>query len=194
MKDEGCTSIFVVNDKEVYGAGLAANIVRAAEGLGLEVAADDAIDPRAANYRSFGDKMRSLGADCFAYAGITANNAVQLFKDIEAANPDAKVLMGSDAVAEPAFTDPKEGGLPPDVAKRVTVTAVGLAPKDYPPEGQKFFDDYQAKYGKGDPGQYAIFGYEAMALVLDAIERAGDQGNDRAAVLEQIMTTRIARA
>jgi len=190
MKDQGCASAFVVNDKEVYGAGLADNIVMAAEGIGLEIAADEAIDPRAPNYRSLASKMTGSGADCFAYAGITANNAVQLFKDIAAANPDAKVLMGSDAVAEPAFTDPKEGGLPPDVAKRVTVTAVGLAPKDYPPAGQKFFDDYKAAYGAGDPGQYAIFGFEAMSLILDAIERAGDQGTDRAAVLEQIMTTK----
>jgi branched-chain amino acid transport system substrate-binding protein len=190
MKDEGCSSAFIVNDKEVYGAGLADNLVRAAEGIGLDIAGDEAIDPRAPNYRSLATKMASAGADCFAYAGITANNAVQLFKDMAAANPDAKVLMGSDAVAEPAFTDPKEGGLPPDVAERVTVTAVGLAPKDYPPAGQKFFDDYKAAYGPGDPGQYAIFGYEAMSLILDAIERAGDQGNDRAAVLEQIMSTK----
>jgi branched-chain amino acid transport system substrate-binding protein len=189
LKDEGCTSAFIANDKEVYGAGLADNIARAAEGLGLEIAANEAIDPKAPNYRSLASRMASAGADCFAYAGITANNAVQLFKDIAAGNPDAKALMGSDAVAEPAFTDPEEGGLPPDVAGRVTLTAVGLAPEDYPPAGQKFFEDYEAAYGAGDPGQYAIFGYEAMALVLDAIERAGDQGTDRAAVLEQIMST-----
>jgi branched-chain amino acid transport system substrate-binding protein len=190
MQDEGCSSAFIANDKEVYGAGLAENIERAAEGIGLEIAANEAIDPKAPNYRSLAGRMAAAGADCFAYAGITANNAVQLFKDIAAGNPDATVLMGSDAVAEPAFTDPKEGGLPPDVAKRVTVTAVGLAPEDYPPAGQKFFEDYEAAYGAGDPGQYAIFGYEAMALVLDAIERAGDEGTDRAAVLEQIMTTK----
>jgi branched-chain amino acid transport system substrate-binding protein len=190
MKDEGCTAAFVANDKEVYGAGLADNIERAADSLGLKIAANEAIDPKAPNYRSLASRMASSGADCFAYAGITANNAVQLFKDIAAGNPDAKVLMGSDAVAEPAFTDPKEGGLPPDVAKRVTLTAVGLAPKDYPPAGQKFFEDYEAAYGAGDPGQYAIFGYEAMSLVLDAIKRAGGDGTDRAAVLEQIMSTK----
>lgn len=190
MKDQGCSSAFVVNDKEVYGAGLAKNLIAAADRLGVQVAGDEAIDPKAPNYRSLAQKMHSSGADCFAYAGITANNAVQLFKDMAAANPDAKVLMGSDAVAEPAFTDPKEGGLPPDVAKRVTLTAVGLAPQDYPPAGQKFFKDYEAAYGAGDPGQYAIFGYEAMSLVLDAIKRAGDEGTDRAAVLDQIMNTK----
>ena len=69
------------------------------------------------------------------------------------------------------------------------MTAVGLAPKDYPPAGQKFFEDYKAKYGGGDPGQYAIFGFESMGLVLDAIKRAGDQGNDRAAVVQRVFAT-----
>ena len=189
-KDQGCTTLFVANDKEVYGSGLGKNIVSGAEKLGLKVASNEAIDPRAANYRSLAQKMNSSGADCFAFAGITANNAVQLFKDVAAANPDAEALLGSDAVAEPAFTDPKEGGLPPDVAKRVTVTAVGLAPQDYPPAGQQFFKDYAAEFGKGDPGQYAIFGFESMSLMLDAIKRAGDQGNDRKAVNEQIFSTK----
>ena len=121
----------------------------------MEVAGNEGFDSKAANYRSLGEKIESSGADCFAYAGNTANNAVQLFKDVAAANPDAKVLLGSDAVAEPGFTDPKEGGLPADVAKRVTVTAVGLAPEDYPPEGQEFFTDYEKEYGDKQPGQYA---------------------------------------
>ena len=190
MKDRGCTSIFIANDKEVYGAGLAKNIDRAATGIGMEVAGNEGFDPKAANYRSLGEKISSSGADCFAYAGNTANNAVQLFKDVAAANPDAKVMMGSDAVAEPGFTDPAEGGLPADVAKRVTVTAVGLAPEDYPPEGQEFYTDYEKEYGDKQPGQYAIYGYEAMSLVLDAIKRAGDDGDEREAVVEQLFATK----
>ena len=190
MKDRGCSAIWISNDKEVYGAGLSKNIERAADSIGLKVAGNEGFDSKAANYRSLGAKIDSAGADCFAYAGNTANNAVQLFKDVAAANPDTKALLGSDAVAEPAFTDPKEGGLPPAVAKRVTVLAVGLAPKDYPPAGQEFFSDYEKKFGDKEPGQYAIYGYEAMSLVLDAIKRAGDDGDDREAVVEQIFATR----
>jgi branched-chain amino acid transport system substrate-binding protein len=190
MKNSGCTAAWISNDKEVYGAGLAENIANAADTIGLEIAGNEGFDVRAPNYRSLGEKINSSGADCFAYAGNTANNAVQLFKDVAAANPDAKALLGSDAVAEPAFTDPGEGGLPESVAKRVTVLAVGLAPEDYPPEGQEFFRAYEQRFGDKQPGQYAIYGYEAMALVLDAIKRAGDQGDDRAAVIEQIFGTR----
>ena len=190
MKERGCSSGYILNDKEVYGAGLAKNIETGADAIGLEIAGNEGFDSKAANYRSLGQKIKASGADCFAYAGNTANNAVQLFKDVAAANPQAKVLLGSDAVAEPAFTDPKEGGLPEEVSKRVTVLAVGLAPEDYPPAGQEFFTDFETKYGDKDPGQYAIYGFEAMSLVIDAIKRAGDDGADRKAVLEQIFATK----
>ena len=55
------------------------------------------------------------------FSGITANGAVQLYKDVSAAVPDAK-LYGPDGVAEPGFADPKEGGIPADVANKVKVT------------------------------------------------------------------------
>jgi branched-chain amino acid transport system substrate-binding protein len=190
MKDKGCTAAWISNDKEVYGAGLAKNIHRAADSIGLKIAGDEGFDSKAANYRSLASQMSPSGADCFAYAGNTANNAVQLFKDVAAANPDMKALLGSDAVAEPAFTDPKEGGLPTDVSKRVTVLAVGLAPKDYPPAGQRFFTDYEKKFGDKEPGQYAIYGYEAMSLVLDAIERAGADGAKRDAIVKEVFATK----
>jgi branched-chain amino acid transport system substrate-binding protein len=172
MKEDGCTKVQLTNDKEVYGAGLASNIESAAEAQGLEIIANDAIDKNAPNYRSLAQKAKGAGADCFIYSGITANNAVQLYKDFSAALPDAK-LYGPDGVAESGFADPKEGGIPADVASKVKVSVATLSPDEYPPEGQEFFTQFEEKYGEPNPDPYAIYGYEAMRLALDAIERSG---------------------
>jgi branched-chain amino acid transport system substrate-binding protein len=172
MKQEGCTKVALTNDKEVYGAGLARNIELSAEQQQLELTGNDAIDKNAANYRSLAQKAKAAGADCFAYAGITANNAVQLFKDFAAALPDAK-LYGPDGVAESGFVSEKDGGIPADLNPRVKVTVATLAPEEYPPEGQEFFSQFTEKYGVDNPDPYAIYGYEAMKLALDAIERSG---------------------
>jgi branched-chain amino acid transport system substrate-binding protein len=172
MKEDGCTKVQLTNDKEVYGAGLASNIESAAEAQGLEIIANDAIDKNAPNYRSLAQKAKGAGADCFVYSGITANNAVQLYKDFSAALPNAK-LYGPDGVAESGFADPKEGGIPADVAAKVKVTVATLSPDEYPPEGQEFFTQFEEKYGEPNPDPYAIYGYEAMRLALDAIERSG---------------------
>ena len=172
MQEDGCTKVFMTNDKEVYGAGLARNIEAAAEAVSLEVVANEEIDKNAPNYRSLASSAAGDGADCFIYSGITANNAVQLFKDFSAALPDAK-LYGPDGVAESGFADPKEGGIPAEVAAKTKVTVATLSPDEYPPEGQEFFTQFEEKYGEANPDPYSIYGYEAMRLALDAIERSG---------------------
>src|SRR3954452_12328426 len=171
MKEDGCTKVQLTNDKEVYGAGLAKNIDLAAKAQGLTIISNESIDKNAANYRSLAQKAKAAGADCFVYAGITANNAVQLYKDFSAAIPAAK-LYGPDGVAESGFVDPKEGGIPADVQGKVNVFVATLNPDSYPPDGQEFFKAYSQKYGEDQPDPYAIYGYEAMRLALDAIDRS----------------------
>jgi branched-chain amino acid transport system substrate-binding protein len=189
MADDGCRRVYIVNDKEVYGQGLAKATEAALPGNGLELVANEGYDPKAANYRSLGSKIEGSGADCFFGSIIVDNNGVQLFKDVAAAAPDIK-LYGPDGVATAGFTDPAEGGIPANVQARTKATVATLAPDEYPPEGQKFFDDYRKEYGGGTPDPYAIYGYEAMAVILDSIRRAGDRGNDRQAVIDAFFNTK----
>jgi branched-chain amino acid transport system substrate-binding protein len=189
MKKDGCTTTYILNDKEVYGAGLARNIEASAKEQGLEVAGNEGIDPKAPNFRSQASTIADAGADCFVFSGITANGAVQLYKDVSAAVPDAK-LYGPDGVAESGFADPKEGGIPADVAAKTKVTVATLSPDQYPEEGQKFFSDFEAEYGEPNPDPYAIYGYEAMKLVMDTCEELGPDCSDRAAMIEALFNTK----
>ena len=172
MQEDGCTKVQLTNDKEVYGAGLAQAVVDSAKTHGLDVISNEGIDKNAANYRSLASKAAGEGADCFAFSGITANNAVQLFKDFAAALPKAK-LYGPDGTCESGFVDPKKGGIPADVAARYKCTSPTLPTSELPPEGKAFFTDYAKKYGDNSPDPYSIYGYEAMRLALDAIQRSG---------------------
>jgi branched-chain amino acid transport system substrate-binding protein len=188
-KEEGCASAYILNDKEVYGSGLASNVELSAEKVGLEIKGNDGIDKNAPNYRSLGSKIKGTGAECFIYCGITANNAVQLFKDMAVALPEG-ALLGPEGVGETGFFDSSEGGLPPDVASRVLITIPGVAPEEYPPAGQEFLKAYEAEYGEKNPDRYAVYGYESMSLLLDSIKRAGENGGDRAAVVDQLLATK----
>jgi branched-chain amino acid transport system substrate-binding protein len=188
MKEDGCKNVFIVNDKEVYGQGLSKVVEGNAPDAGIKVAGNDGYDPKASNYRSLASKIKGTGADCFFGSIIVDNNGVQLYKDVYAGVPGIK-MYGPDGVAETTFTDPKEGGVPDDVAKDIKITVATLSQDKYPPEGQKFFDDYKAQFGKA-PETYAIYGYESMSLVLDAMKRAGDKANDKAAVNDAIHSTK----
>ena len=179
MKDEGVTKLYILNDKEVYGKGIADAVEKIAKEQGLEVLGNEGIDTKAANFRSLASKINSSGADGFFFGGITQNKGVQLFKDINAANPDLK-LFGPDGIADSPFYE-KVGS---KIEKQSYVTAPTLDPKEYPPAAQDFFKEFKAKYGK-DPEPYAIYGYEAMAVTLEAIKNAGEKGNDRQAVVDE---------
>jgi branched-chain amino acid transport system substrate-binding protein len=189
MKKDGCTKPYILNDKEVYGAGLARNIESSAKEQGMEVAGNEGIDPKAPNFRSQASTIKDAGADCFVFSGVTPNGAVQLYKDVAAAVPDAK-LYGPDGVSNPEFFNPDEGGVPADVASRVKVTVATLSPDQYPPEGQKFFDDFSAKYGEDNPDPYAIYGYEAMKLVLDTCKELGSDCSDRQKLIDALYATK----
>ncbi|MGI8778894.1 MAG: branched-chain amino acid ABC transporter substrate-binding protein [Solirubrobacteraceae bacterium] len=188
MADEGCRRVFVVHDPELYGVGLARNIQHSADEIRLRVLGNRRMNPRAGDYRSLARTIQARGADCVGFAGTTPNNAVQLFKDLAAGVPGAK-LFGTDGVAEPTFGDAREGGVPREVAERMLITAPTLAPSLYPKAGQEFVAAYVREYG-ARPEPWAIYGYESMDLVLDAIERAGVRGSDRKAVLAELRSTR----
>jgi branched-chain amino acid transport system substrate-binding protein len=189
MDEDGCRTAGILNDKEVYGAGLARNIESSARELGLEVATNEGIDPKAPNFRAQAASLKSMGVDCFVFAGVTPNGAVQLFKDVSAALPDAK-LYGPDGVSNPEFFVTDEGGIPADVAAKVKVTVATLSPDQYPPDGQRFFDEYKATYDVPSVDPYAIYGYEAMTLVLDTCEQLGPDCADKAAMIEALFTTK----
>jgi branched-chain amino acid transport system substrate-binding protein len=178
QKDQGCKKTYILNDKEVYGKGIAVQVQNIAKAQGLQIAGNDGIDTKAANFRSLATKIKSSGADCMFFGGITQNKGVQVFKDVAAANPTMK-LFGPDGVAESAFAT-KLGSA---VEKNTYITNPTLDPKLYPPAAQDFFKKFKAKFGN-DPQPYAIYGYEAMKVALLAIQNAGDKGNDKQAVID----------
>jgi branched-chain amino acid transport system substrate-binding protein len=184
MEEQEVQKLYVTDDKEVYGAGVAKTTSDAAKRRGIEVVDGGGIDPKAPNYRAIAAKVKSSGADAFFFGGITQNNAVQLYKDVGAAVPDIK-LFGPDGVAESEFTN----DIPEGLQDQTYITVATINPKDYPPKGQKFFDDFRAQHKEKVVQPYAIYGFEAMDLCLSAIEDAGDEGNDRQAVIDAAFNT-----
>jgi branched-chain amino acid transport system substrate-binding protein len=169
-KSAGCKSVTVWNSKTTYSAGLARNVEMVGPKQGVKVDSNDGIDPKAANYRSLAAKIK---ADCFIFTGEIESNGIQAIKDAAAVVKGG--LYGGDGIVLNDTADPKKG-LPANVGARFKGTIATLDPAEFGPEGKKFFEDYVAKYGGGQPDPYAIYGYEAMALMLDAIDRAQKDG------------------
>lgn len=89
-------------------------------------------------------------------------------------------IVGTDALLPPFSTGP------PSPAMRFTSAAQD--PSQLPPPGQRFADAYRSHYGHA-PGRYAAYGYEAMAVILDSIRRAGADGAQRRPVIDAFFHT-----
>jgi branched-chain amino acid transport system substrate-binding protein len=188
MKANGCQNVALTNDKDTYGAGLARLVQLQSKKAGIHLLGNQGIDKTAANYRSLAAKFKSQKADCFLFAGVTANGAVQLYKDVNAALPNAK-LYGPDGVCESGLTNPKSHGIPASVGKHFQCTVATLNLASYP-GGKKFLAAYNAAYHNAHPDPYAIYGYEAGSLFVDTLKRLGNRATNKAAVLAALFATK----
>ncbi len=184
MKQAGCTKVAVANDKEAYGQGLAQLIELEKGYYGVTVASNTGIDPTAPNFRSYAATVKGEGADCFFFAGIVSNGAVQITKDVHSAIPTAKIF-GGDGVCTDSYTAASKGGVPAAIAPLIQCTVATQDLAAYP-GGKQFLAAYKAKYGPTPPDPYAIYGYEAMKLGLDTIASLGSNGNNKADVLKAL--------
>ena len=184
MKQAGCTKVAVANDKEAYGQGLATLLELEKGFYGVTVASNTGIDPTAPNFRSYAATVKGEGADCFFFAGIVSNGAVQITKDVHAAVPTAKIF-GGDGVCTDSYTAASKGGVPASIDPLLQCTVATQNLPSYP-GGTQFLSAYKAKYGVANPDPYAIYGYEAMKLGLDTIAGLGANGNNKADVLKAL--------
>jgi branched-chain amino acid transport system substrate-binding protein len=185
MKEDGCKTVTLWNDKSTYGAGLARNIKQSAQSEGLTIENEQGTDKNSPNYRSIASKIKS---DCFVFSGVTGENGVQVFKDVAKAAPNAK-LYGPDGVTEESFSNPKKGGIPASVGARTKTTVATLGVEDLP-AAKPILEKYKTKYKTQTVDPYGIYGYETMSLALDVLKRAGAKANDRAEVVKQLFATK----
>jgi branched-chain amino acid transport system substrate-binding protein len=186
LEEEDIESVYVLDDKETYGKGLADQFQKAAEDAGIEILGREGIDGSASNYRSLMNKINQADPEAIYFGGIIENNAAQLIKDkVGAGMPNDEVLfVGPDGI----FVDEllEQAG---DAAEGIYVTFGGLPESELSAEGQEFVETYESKYD--DQIQpYTAYAYEAANVMLDAIERASEGGEvSRETVLQEIFAT-----
>jgi len=186
VKSLGATTVYILDDQELYGKGVADNFEATAIEIGLTVVGHEGIDPKAADYKALMTMISTSNAggppDAIYVGMVVDNNASQLLKDkvtIMGDNESVKYI-GPDGIQTQFFID--EAGA--DVAEGVYATVTGVGLDKLPPAGLQFVKDYTAKFGAlTEP--YAVYGYETMNVALKAIEdvcAAGGDPTDRAAV------------
>src|SRR5215211_4967863 len=186
MEEKGVESVYILDDKETYGKGLADQVQQSADELGIQVIGREGVDTTAANFRSVMNKIAQEDPDAIYFGGIIENNAAQLVKDKIGAgmSNDDVLFIGPDGIFLDEFLS--QGGA---AAEGAYITFGGLPESELSDKGQQFVQEYESRYDdKVQP--YTAYAYEAANVMLDAIERASKDGEvTREAVLQQIFAT-----
>ena len=173
----------VLHDTEPFGRGVALPFADRCRELGIEVVGEPiGIEAKREEYSELAEWVAASGAGLVFYGGIIQNGAGPLSRDVRTAAPEAK-MMGSDALFEEAFmADAGEYAevLPPS-------RSAGVPPALLEGPGKAFYRRYVERFGK-EPEAYGASSYDAMGVVLQAIERVG--ASDRTAVVEAAFATR----
>jgi branched-chain amino acid transport system substrate-binding protein len=181
-------SVYILNDKESYGLGVATNFRNAAESLGIEVLGFDAYDPKQPSFEAVYTKIEATDPDAVFIGGLVDENSGQLINDKVAVlgpntpNPDDGVmLLLPDGFTTDAVFDPGEGGTAK--AEGAYFSVAGVPIDDFTGGGAEFASAFAETLG-GDPVEpYSLYGAQSAQIFLQAIEAAGF---DRAGIIEEI--------
>jgi branched-chain amino acid transport system substrate-binding protein len=185
MKDKlGVTSVYILDDKDAYGKGVADAFEEAANGIGLKVAGHTGWDANAQNYKALMTQVKATGADGIYIGGIACFNGGQVIKDkvsVVGDNDKVKLLVSDGFVLDSLFD---EAGA--DTLAGTYGSAPVLNPDDLSGAGKTFLDAYQAKYGA--PEVYTAYAAAAAQVLVDAIGRSDGSRED---VVAKVFATDI---
>jgi branched-chain amino acid transport system substrate-binding protein len=173
----GVKKVYVLDDNETYGKGVAELFAARCEEIGIQVLAHEHINAKATDFKSTMNKIKSLSPDLVYFGGTTQSKGGQIAKDMRQVGLDCK-LMVPEGCMEDAFIS---AAGPENVNDRCFVTFPGLPAQQLTGTGKEFYEKYKARY-KIEPEPYAVYGYEAGKVALTALKNAGKK--DRAAVVD----------
>jgi branched-chain amino acid transport system substrate-binding protein len=183
----GFKRVFILDDRQLYGKGIADVFEKTAKELGLQVVGHEGLESVDIDFRALLTKVKAANADLI-YGGFVIDSGgpqvIQQMKALGLFDAGAK-FMGPDGLYSPALV---EQATPTAVNNNVYVTFAGLPPDQLPTEmGKRFYTDYKAKY-KDEPIGWAMYAYQATLVTVDAIKRAG--AKDRAKILDALRNTK----
>ncbi|MFM7035911.1 MAG: branched-chain amino acid ABC transporter substrate-binding protein, partial [Planctomycetia bacterium] len=174
---QGARRVYILDDNEVYGKGIADLFDERCREIGIEVIGHDSIDAKAQEFKSLMARIKSAGPDLVYFGGTTQSKGGQLAKDMASAGITAS-LMVPDGCREQAFIDAAGAAI---LEGRCFVTFGGLPTERLSGKGADFVARYRSRFGEIPEG-YAVYGYEAAQVVLRAIRDAGVK--DRRAIAD----------
>jgi branched-chain amino acid transport system substrate-binding protein len=181
-KSLGVKKVFILNDKEAYGLGVATNFKNAAQKLGIKVVGFTAWDGKASSYEALAVKIKAAGAQGVFLGGLICENGGKLIKDIHSGAPSAQI-MAPDGFT-PVSADVQQAGA---AAEKMTVSVAGLPNEQLKGAGTKFVNGFKKATGQS-PDPYAVYAAQAAEIMVQAIAKSN---GTRSSITANLFKTKI---
>ena len=188
LQSKGVKSVFILNDKEAYGLGVAKNFQGAAKALGIKVTGFQAYDPKQPNFRALFTQAKNGNPDAVFIGGLIDENSGQLINDkVAVLGSNSKVkLMLPDGFTTDAIFQRSQGGTPQANGAYFSVAGVGI--DKYKGAAETFISGFKSQLGGKPVDPYAILGAQAAQVLLDAIDKSD---GSRKSVIDEIKKVKI---
>jgi branched-chain amino acid transport system substrate-binding protein len=180
-KSLGVKKVFILNDKEAYGLGVAINFRNAAKKLGVNVVGFTAWDGKASSYEALAVKIKASGAQGVFLGGLICENGGKLIKDIRAGVPASTKIIMPDGFTPVSATVQQAGG----AAEGSTVSVAGLPNSALKGAGKAFVKAF-TKADHRPPDPYSVYAAQAAEVVVAAIAQSNGTRADIAKQLFKI--------
>ena len=177
----GIKKIYILNDKEAYGLGVATNFKNAAKKLGTTISGFTAWDGKASSYEALAVKIKQSGAQGVFLGGLICENGGKLIKDLRnGLGSKVKILMPDGFT--PISATVQQGGAATEGA---TVSVAGLPNSQLKAAGKAFV----AAFTKADhrpPDPYSVYAAQAAEVFVQAIKQSNGTRADIAKQLFKV--------
>ena len=153
--------VFVVDDKQTYGAGLAAIFKDKFVALGGKAVGTDHVNAGDTDFSTLVTKIKNSGADLLYYGGQYDESSL-ITKQLKAAGSKIPLFGGDGMFSDTYITN---GGA---ATAGDYVTSVGV-PVTTLPAAKTFISDYKASGLKGDYQTYGGYSYDATTAIIKAV-------------------------
>lgn len=160
----GVRSIATVHDGSPYGEGLVTVVTENFEALGGEVVSSDALAVGDTDFRGLLDDIAQNDPELIYFGGFPAE-AARLIQQRADAGLEDVIFFGADGINGTEVIN-----LAGDAAEGVYSTKAIPASTD---ALASFLERYVTTYGEEPPAPYHATGYDAVNILLDAVEAVG---------------------
>jgi branched-chain amino acid transport system substrate-binding protein len=171
-KSLGVKKVFILNDKEAYGLGVATNFRNAATKLGIKTVGFTAWDGKASSYEALAVKIKASGAQGVFLGGLICENGGKVIKDIRAGVPSSVKIMLPDGFT-PASATIKQAG---SAAQGATISVAGLPNSSLKGAGKAFVTNFTKAVGVPDP--YSVYAAQATEVMVQSIAKSNGSRSD----------------